>query len=581
MHLLKLEEMAAKGRFPREELEKLQETYKTLKEEIDAIFLDVRELQKEVKRKTEEVDRLMFMSSARDLARPLLEGYEDPKVQKHIEAVLADMAENLDALKVMGQQVQGPMGMFVPAPAEAVLHPYQVNLLVVFGSIERVMDRSGLWRTDFTKINAGSFVKANGGYLVLNLMDAIMEPGVWQTLKRALKTSEMEIQTFDPYYFITATGIKPESIKMEVKVVVMATPQLYHMLRHYDPDVQKIFKVWADFDSSMPLDEVCVTDVAKLMKTFVAARNLRQFDATAVAALLEHGVRMTGRREKLTTSFPVLRDIMEEADYLAREAGADMVSAAHVTQAVEGRQYRAGLIEEKVQEMIDRGSVFIDTDGEVVGQVNGLAVYAMGDHMFGKPSRITATTSMGREGIINIERESDLSGAIHNKGMLELYALLSSLSGVPIRQGIAVTGSVNQKGEVQPIGGVNEKIEGFHEVCKRKGLTGGQGVLIPAANINDLMLKPEVLDSVRTGAFRIWAVRSVDEGIELLTGVPAGVRGPDGAYPEGTVYAKVDARLRELAEGLRNFGEKKDENGNGKSKGKRAKSPKEPEDKTE
>ncbi len=311
----------------------------------------MRELQKEVKRKTEEVDRLMFMSSARDLARPLLEGYEDPKVQKHIEAVLADMAENLDALKVMGQQVQGPMGMFVPAPAEAVLHPYQVNLLVdnaelegppvivesfpnyrnVFGSIERVMDRSGLWRTDFTKINAGSFVKANGGYLVLNLMDAIMEPGVWQTLKRALKTSEMEIQTFDPYYFITATGIKPESIKMEVKVVVMATPQLYHMLRHYDPDVQKIFKVWADFDSSMPLDEVCVTDVAKLMKTFVAARNLRQFDATAVAALLEHGVRMTGRREKLTTSFPVLRDIMEEADYLAREAGADMVSAAHVT----------------------------------------------------------------------------------------------------------------------------------------------------------------------------------------------------------------------------------------------------------
>lgn len=638
VHLLKLEEMAAKGRFPREELEKLQDTYKTLKEEIDAIFLDVRELQKEVKRKTEEVDRLMFMSSARDLARPLLEGYTDPKVQKHVEAVLADMAENLDGLKVMGQQVQGPMGMFVPAPAEAVLHPYQVNLLVdnaelegppvivesfpnyrnLFGSIERVMDRSGLWRTDFTKINAGSFVKANGGYLVLNLMDAIMEPGVWQTLKRALKTSEIEIQTFDPYYFITATGIKPESIEMEVKVVVMATPQLYHMLRHYDPDVQKIFKVWADFDSSMPLDEVCVTEVAKLMKTFVAARNLRPFDATAVAALLEHGVRMTGRREKLTTLFPVLRDIMEEADYIAREAGAEMVSAAHVTQAVEGRQYRAGLIEEKVQEMIDRGSVFIDTDGEVVGQVNGLAVYAMGDHMFGKPSRITATTSMGREGIINIERESDLSGAIHNKGMLilsgylrrafaqdkpltlaasiafeqsyggvdgdsasstELYALLSSLSGVPIKQGIAVTGSVNQKGEVQPIGGVNEKIEGFHEVCKRKGLTGGQGVLIPAANVNDLMLKPEVLDSVRAGTFRIWAVRSVDEGIELLTGVSAGVRGADGSYPPDTVYGKVDARLRELAEGLRSFGDKKDENGNGKGKGTRAKPAKEPEGK--
>ena len=268
--------------------------------------------------------------------------------------------------------------------------------------------------------------------------------------------------------------------------------------------------------------------------------------------------------------------------------------------------------------MIDRGSVFIDTDGEVVGQVNGLAVYAMGDHMFGKPSRITATTSMGREGIINIERESDLSGAIHNKGMLilsgylrrafaqdkpltlaasiafeqsyggvdgdsasstELYALLSSLSGVPIRQGLAVTGSVNQKGEVQPIGGVNEKIEGFHEVCKRKGLTGGQGVLIPAANVNDLMLKPEVLESVRAGNFRIWAVRTVDEGIELLTGVPAGVRGADGSYPADTVYGKVDARLSELAEGLRSFGDKKEENGNGKGTGKRAKPAKKPEDK--
>ncbi len=618
VHLLKLEEMAEKGRFPREELVQLQAKYKVLKEEIDTIFLEVRELQKEVKRKSEEVDRLMFLNAARDLARPLFAEYAEEKVVAHFEGMLQHMSDNLDALRAMGQPQQGPMGMFVPVTAESVLHDYQVNLLVdnsglegppiifesyptyrkLFGSIERAMDRSGLWRTDFTKINAGSFVRANGGYLVLNLMDAISEPGVWQTLKRALKTSEIEIQTFDPYYFITAQGLKPEPVKMEVKVVVLATPQLYHMLRHYDPEVTKIFKVWADFDSVMNRDDAAVEAVTRLMASFANERKLMPFGREAVALLLEHSVRLAGRREKMSTTFPALCDIMEEAHFFAHAAAAETVGATHVRDAILARRDRAGQYEEKVQEMIDRGSVFIDTEGAVVGQVNGLAVFGVGDHMFGKPTRITATTAMGREGIINIERESDLSGAIHNKGMLilagflrrrfaqdkpltlaasiafeqsyggvdgdsasstELYAILSSLAGVPLSQGIAVTGSVNQKGEVQPIGGVNEKIEGFFECCRRNGLTDGQGVMIPAANVGDLMLDEDVMEAVREGRFHIWAVKTIEEGIELLTGMPAGVRGEDGTFPDGTLFALADARLRALAEGLKAFGEKKDD----------------------
>ncbi|WP_290922537.1 ATP-binding protein [Halodesulfovibrio sp.] len=620
-HLLKLEEMVEKGRFPKEEYDSLQEKYKELKDEIDTIFMDVRRLQKDVKTKSEEVDRLMFMNTASELAVGLIAAWKDhEKASKHIKDMLANMSEQLDLIKMIGQPQAGPMpGMQLPAvSAEAVLHPYGVNLLVdnaesdgppviiesfpnyrnLFGSIERVMDRSGLWRTDFQKITAGSFIKANGGFLVINLLDAIAEPGVWQTLKRALKTSELEIQTFDPYSFMASTGIKPESISMDVKVVVLATGQLYHMLKHYDPEVEMIFKVRADFDSSMDNTDDGINEVCRLVATYAEKRKLKPFTNGAVAALLEHSVRKSGRQEKLSTSFPVLGDVMAEADFFAEDASADLVEAEHVQKALEARIFRDGLIEEKIQEMIDRGSIFIDTEGAEVGQINGLAVYSTGDLMFGKPSRITCTTAMGKEGIINIERDAKMSGPTHNKGMLilsgylrqnfaqdkpltlaasiafeqsyggvdgdsasttELYALLSSLSGVPIKQSVAVTGSVNQNGEVQPIGGANEKIEGFFTVCKAKGLTGDQGVMIPEANVKDLMLKQEVVDAVKEGKFFIWSVKTVHEGIEILTGVPAGERDANGKYPEDSIYGLVDARLVTLAEGLRDFAKGKDE----------------------
>ncbi|MGE4290984.1 MAG: AAA family ATPase [Desulfovibrio sp.] len=628
--MVEVEEMVEKGRFPAEELERLKKRRTEIKEELDHIVIEVKRLNKEVKEKSEEVDRLMFLSLAKEYIRPLREkfcgaGKDDPDEQeaknaRHIDAVLDDMVENLDTIKMLGARPQqaGPMMMMAPPP-ELVFHPYQVNLLVdnseqdgppviiesyptyrnLFGSIERIMDRNGGWRTDYTKIKAGSFVKANGGYLVLNLMDAIMEPGVWQTLKRSLKTEEIEIQTFDPYYFLTATGLKPESIPMQVKVVVLGDPYLYQLLRHYDPDTHKIFKVRADIETSMERTDERVLQIARFIRSVADKRGLKPFDASAVARITERAVRMSGRQEKISTSFPHLADLVDEAAYFAAQCeSCDTVTSEHVEQAVEAKIYRSNQIEERIQEMIDRGSLFVSTDGTEVGQINGLAVYSMGDHMFGKPSRITAVTSLGKEGVINIEREADLSGPTHNKGMLilagwlrrmfaqdkpmalaasiafeqsyggvdgdsasstELYALLSSLSGLPIRQDIAVTGSVNQKGEVQPIGGVNEKIEGFYLCCKSAGLTGNQGVMIPQANVKDLMLRQEVVDAVAAGRFHVWAVARIEDGAELLMGKPAGARGKNGAFPKNTILGLADQKLRDMAEALQKFGKDKDE----------------------
>ncbi|MBU1004184.1 MAG: AAA family ATPase [Proteobacteria bacterium] len=623
--MVDIEDMVEKGRFPRQEYERLRDKRIELKEELDSIVKQVKELQKDVAQKYEEVDRLMFLSLAEESMTPLRKKYRDKKVLAHLDAVLTNMADNLDDFKMLGgQQPQAPQGlpfmMGAPNPDD-LLRPYQLNLLVdnsgcksppvifetyptyrnLFGAIDRQGDRFGGWRTDFTKIKAGSFVKANGGYLVINLLDAIMEPGVWPALKRSLKTERIEIETFDPYYFLTGAGLKPEPIDMDVKVVVLGDTRLYHLLRQFDPDAPKIFKVRADYESSMDRTHDAVQKMAHFVAAEVDKEHLKPFTAAGVAALVEEAVRMAGRQEKLSTAFPALADLLAEADYYAGVDKAKSVGEKHVLEALEAKIYRSSQIEDRIQEMIDRGSLFVDTSGEVLGQVNGLAVYSMGDHMFGKPSRITAVTSLGKEGIINIEREADLSGPTHNKGMLilsgwlrrqfaqdkplslaasiafeqsyggidgdsasstELYALLSSLSGKPIRQSIAVTGSVNQKGEVQPIGGVNQKIEGFYLCCKNAGLTGDQGVMIPKPNVKDLMLRPEVIQAVRQGTFQIWAVENIEQGIEILTGLKAGTRTKNG-WSKGSIFALADARLKQLGESLRDFGKKGDDD-NGK-----------------
>jgi lon-related putative ATP-dependent protease len=614
MPMLKLEELVEKGRFPREEFEEISRKYDALRKEIDQIFLEVRNLQKEVQDKGKQVDRRMFESMARSLMEPLFKKFTEDRLQHHFKAMLEDMSENLQGFLIQTQQQQQGMPGMPMLPMGDPYESYKINLLVdsseqegapmivesyptyrnLFGSIERVVDRTGIWRTDFSRIRPGSFVRANGGFLVINLMDAIMEPGVWQSLKRALKSEKMEIQTFDPLYFFTSTGLRPEPIDINTKVVLVTEPYLYHMLNAYDPDVSKIFKVRADFDYSMNKSDENVTRFSEFVSRKIEDDGLKPFDRTAVATLVEEAVRWAGRQEKISASFPRIADLLREANYWAGEAGKEVVTAEEVDKAIDARIYRANMIEEKIQEMIDRGSLMIDVDGERVGQVNGLAVYDVGDYMFGKPTRITAATSIGKEGIINIEKEAEMSGRIHNKGVLvlsgylrrrfaqnkplsmsasiafeqsysgvdgdsasstEIYALLSSLSEVPLTQSIAVTGSVNQNGEVQAIGGVNQKIEGFYHCCKATGLTGKQGVMIPESNVKDLMLRKDVLEAVKREEFHIYSVKTIDQGIEILTGKPAGEQKSDGSYPEGTINFLVNAKLEELARGLKEFGE--------------------------
>lgn len=607
--VLKLEQMVEKGRFPRDEFERIKAKHVEIKTEIDSIFLQIRGLQKEIQEKNRLADKLMFSNLAGELIAPLKSDFNCAELDGYFQHMIDDMVDNIAIFFNQERPPQMPVG----DPFEQ----YSVNVLVdngeqqgppiiieeyptyrnLFGSIERIVDRSGVWRTDFSRIKAGSFVRANGGYLVLNLLDAIMEPGVWPSLKRALKSRKMEIQTYDPFYLFTTSSMKPEPIEMDIKVIVLADTYLYHLLQHYDEDVPKIFKVRADFDSTMDKTTEAVDLFARFVRAQCAEHGLRPFDRSAVAALVEEAVRMGGRQEKMAATFPKLADLLTEADYFAGQDGRGTVDGDDVNRAIQARIHRSSLIEEKIQDMIDRGSIMIDTDGVRVGQINGLAVYSMGDMMFGKPSRITAATSMGKAGIINIEREAELSGSTHNKGVLilggylrrmfaqdkplavsasiafeqsysgvdgdsasstEMYALLSSLSNVPIKQGIAVTGSVNQNGEVQAIGGVNHKIEGFFACCKAKGLTGEQGVIIPRANVADLMLRAEVVEAVRQERFHVWAVTRIEEGIELLTGKKAGTRRKDGTYPKGSIYALADQRLKELAQGMVNFGKDDD-----------------------
>jgi len=611
VHIDQVEQMVENGRFPKEEFEEMKKKHTVLRDEIDLILLELRDLQKEIQQNAEEMDRILFTSMANELVRPLKGRYENKKVEKFLNDMIEDMSENLQIF--MSQQQPAIPGMPMMAPSGNSFDGYMVNLLVdnsdqkgppvivetnpsyqnVFGSIERVVDRSGVWRTDFSKIRVGSLVKSNGGFLVLNLLEAASEPGVWPALKRALKNQAMQIETYDPFYLFTTTGLKPEPVDMDVKVVLISEGYYYHMLMSADADIPKIFKVRADFDTSMNRDDEAIVKFAEFIKMKTEEEKLRPFGKKAVAALVEQAVRMSGRQEKISTGFPMLTDIIREADYWANQNKKKTVTDAHVDKAIESRIYRSSMIEEKLQEQIDRGTMMIDIEGEKVGQINGLAVYSLGDYAFGKPSRITASTSMGRAGIINIERESDMSGSTHNKGVLilggylrekyaqdkpltisasiafeqsyggidgdsasstEIYALLSSLSGVPIKQNIAVTGSVNQKGEVQAIGGVNQKIEGFFDCCKKKKLTGTQGVMIPYSNVKDLMIRKDIVAAVKKGKFQVYAVKTIDEGMEILTGKKAGEVKADGTYPTGAINYLVNERLKNLAEGLNKFG---------------------------
>jgi predicted ATP-dependent protease len=466
------------------------------------------------------------------------------------------------------------------------------NWFNMFGRVERKA-YMGTYVSDHTFIKPGAVQRSNGGYLILNIRDVLQNGGVWEGLKRVIRTKEVRVEDpWEQFGFIAPQGMRPQPMPVDIKIVVMGDGYLYQLLSIYDEDFWEMFKVQADFDHDMERSDKNIKAFTCFIRSCCDEEELLPFDRSAVSRVLEHSARDAGDQERLSARLGPLKDLLIESDHWARESGSGIISGEHVEKAVKEKIHRLDLVAERILRMITNGTLMVDVEGSVSGQVNGLAVYDMGMFSFGRPSRITAKTFLGRQGVINIERESKLSGNIHDKGVLilsgylgwkyaqdkpmslsasicfeqsysgvegdsasstELYAILSSLADAPIRQEIAVTGSVNQKGEVQPIGGVNHKIEGFFDVCRAKGLTGTQGVMVPHQNVRHLMLREDVVRSVEEGNFHIYQVKTIDEGIEILTGVPAGQRQTDGTYPEGTINFMVDKRLRELADGIKNF----------------------------
>jgi ATP-dependent Lon protease len=603
-----LRAMIAEGKMSKEKARGIEEEHSQLADRMTLVLKKMHGLEEKARDKVKSLDDEIVKPLVEDRISEMREKFGNDKVNGYLDEVTENVLENLGRF----QNKQGSAQGSPQVPDSDQFLEYSVNLLVdnhgakrapvifemsptyrnLFGTLEVTQDRAGHWLTDFTKIKPGSILRADGGYLIIEALDTLTEPGVWQTLKRTLRNRKVEIQNYAPFYMVSVSALKPEPIICDIKVAMVGDAFLYHLLYEHDEDFKKIFKVRAAFDSVMDVSHGSVAEYCNLAKKIVSNEGLKPFDNKAVARIIEYGVRLAGKQSKLSTEFNYLADILREANYWAAKAGSSKVKEKHVQKAVEEKRDRSKLIEEKIQEMIEEGTIMIDTRGAVVGQVNGLAVYDTGDYSFGRPSRITAKASVGESGIINIEREADLSGRLHSKGVLilagylrsmysqdkpltvsaslcfeqsysgvegdsasstEIYALMSALSELPIRQDMAVTGSVNQKGEIQPIGGVNQKIEGFYAVCKAKGLTGKQGVMIPHQNLNDLMLHKDVTDAVRRGKFHVYAVKTIDQGVEILTGIKAGKRKKGSGYEPGTVNCLVDEKLLQFADTWRDF----------------------------
>jgi lon-related putative ATP-dependent protease len=603
-----LEKLADRGQFKREDLEDLHRRRSDLQAELEGLGKDMHKLERALRGQLQDLDRELAQPLVEEATREMRQAFRPEELATYLEKVCADLLANLDAFRA-GEEEEGQSG----ARPGADTRRYQVNVVVdnsqtrgrpviretnpsyrnLFGTVEKTRAEDGEWETDHMRIKAGGLLRANGGFLVLDAMDVLVEPGVWSALKRTLRHRKVEIQSFDPAFLFSGVSLNPEPVPIDVKVIIIGTRQIYGLLYALDEDFKKIFKIKAEFAMRTPLIEDELANFSCLIHRRCLTDDLPPFDRHAVAGIVEHGVRLAGTRGMLTTRFTEITDLVREAGYWAREAGAPVVGAAHVEQALAKRVHRVDLVEELLRERIAEGSVLVDLAGEKIGQVNGLALLDLGDHEFALPSRITATTAMGRTGIIDIDREAEMSGSIHTKGVLiltgflrgrfarrrpltltaslcfeqsyggidgdsassaELYALLSSLSGVPLRQGIAVTGSVNQRGEVQPIGGVNRKIEGFFDLCSLVGLSGEQGVMIPARNEPQLMLRADVVEAVERKRFHVWAVSTIEEGLEVLTGVAAGLAAEDGTYPEDTVFGRADRELARLAEEVTRFG---------------------------
>jgi ATP-dependent Lon protease len=601
----KLAQQVKEDKFPKKKFNELKKKYEALTDKLEEVFNQLKKIEEETHEMLKKWDEKSIIPVIKEMVNKVRGKYSSEKIEKYLDYVEEDLIKNINLFKSqkIQQKERLPMDPFVKYRANLIVdnsdlegapiimekNPNYVNL---FGSIESSMNRFGMLQTDFTKIKAGSILKANGGYIVISALDALLEPGVWPSLKRTLKHQTLEIQNYASLFLFSTKGPKPEPIEINVKVIFIGDSFIYDLLYYQDVDFKKIFKVKAEFDSETNLTNKTIQEYSDFTKKIIDEDELKPMDKYGMAALIEYCIRMAGRQKKVSTRFHHVADIIREANYWAKKSRAKLVSRKHIEKAVEERFERVSLIEDKIQEMIDEGTLMIDTTGSEVGQVNGLSVYRLGQFYFGKPTRITATTAVGRAGVINIEREADLSGRTHNKGVLilagylrnkyaknkpfalsaslafeqsysgvdgdsasstEVYAILSSLSNLALRQDIAVTGSLNQKGEVQPIGAVNEKIEGFYDVCKSKRLTGKQGVIIPDGNIKNLMLRRDVVEAVEKGNFHIYPVKTIDDGIEILTGIKAGKQKKDGGFEPDTVNDLVDKELQRLAESWKKF----------------------------
>jgi lon-related putative ATP-dependent protease len=606
------------------EREQIQEKVADLQKELQQIMRQVPQWSRQIREKLKELNQEVVTFTVTPLIEELRQKYAQfEAVDNYLQGLQADITENVDkflhsqgegqeqVIQTMLGQVSGG-GENWPSPSSPFFNRYKVNVLVdhsqsegapvvyethptyhnLIGRIEHMAQMGALF-TDFTLIKPGALHKANGGYLILDVRNVLLQPYAWESLKRALQAGEIRIESLGQTLGLISTiSVEPEPIPLAVKIVLLGERQIYYLLYHLDPDFRELFKVTVDFEDEMPRSAENNRSYAELIASLVARDDLRHFRPDAVARVIEHSSRLMGDAEKLSTHMRTIADLIREASFWADENGNGQVHAEDVQKAIDAQNYRNGRIRERVQEAILRETILIDTTGIKVGQINGLSVMQIGNATFGRPSCITARVKLGKGEVVDIERQVEMGGPLHSKGVLilagflgaryaierplslsaslvfeqsyggidgdsassaELYALLSALSNVPIKQSLAVTGSVNQHGQVQAIGGVNEKIEGFFDICEARGLTGEQGVLIPQANVKNLMLRQDVVEAVANGQFAVYPIVNIDQGIEILTGVAAGEADNEGQYSADSINGRISQRLKMLAEKLRDF----------------------------
>jgi ATP-dependent Lon protease len=614
-HLAALEEMAEAGKLPRKRLRRLVKIHQQLRAEMEMIQRRTRSLAWEMSSQLEEIYRATGKTVIDSLVEEIGRQFDEMSVQDFIEDAREALLERIPSLVRREEEEEREEGDSAPQTAEVVADPlahFQINVILnnarrkgcpvvlehnpsmvrLFGTIERSAEDSMRAGVDFMNIRAGALLRADGGFLVVKAEDLITEPGAWKGLKQTLSAGQMEIRPPEGPLAWMQSALKPDPIPLDVKIIMMGDDELYRTLYLMEDAFKKTFKVKAEFDMEMDYSKANLEKIMAFIQRVVTEEDLLQPNRDTISDLIEEAMRDVEDQQKLTTRFRVVADLLRESTYWARKSGRRTVTPKDLAKAIAQRRKRFNLAEEKYRESIERDVVMVDTRGKRVGQVNGLAVFDLGDYSFGKPCRITASVGVGRSGVVNIERESGLSGAIHDKGVYivsgflrerfgqkhplamnasvcfeqsyteidgdsasstEVYAILSCLADLPLNQGVAVTGSVNQRGDIQPIGGINDKIEGFYDICRARGLTGSQGVIIPEGNLPHLMLQQELIDAVKKRKFHVWSVSTIDEGMEILTGVQAGKSDRKGNYPQGTINRRAADRLEQMAEALRGY----------------------------